>query len=137
MSRKIAREAAMKLIYQMDLKDEFTHEAVESFVQNNKLKKDEISYIVNTANMIIDNLEKIDDYIGKYAHKWKLERLAKVDLAVLRIAICEIMFREDIPIEVSINEAVEISKKYSTEESSKFVNGILGGYVKEMEDRNG
>ncbi|MFY9214211.1 MAG: transcription antitermination factor NusB, partial [Tissierellaceae bacterium] len=61
-------------------------------------------------------------------------RLAKVDLAVLRIAIYEILFRKDIPVEVSINEAIEIVKKYSNHDSFKFINGVLGGFVRSLEN---
>ena len=67
---------------------------------------------------------------------WELHRLAKIDLCILRIAIYEIIYREDIPIEVSINEAIEIGKTYSTDESSKFINGVLGGFVRRR-DKNG
>jgi N utilization substance protein B len=75
-------------------------------------------------------MEKIDSYIEKNIENWEINRLAKIDLCVLRIAIYEILFRPDIPVEVSINEAIEISKKYSSSQSSKFVNGVLGSIVR-------
>ena len=72
----------------------------------------------------------IDEHIQNNIEGWDIHRLARVDLSILRIAIYELLYRDDIPVQVSINEAIEISKKYSTEDSSKFINGILGGFVR-------
>ena len=101
------------------------------FLENNKLKSDEIDYVNEVVKGINDNIEEIDSYIEKYSEGWKIKRIAKVDLAILRIAIFEIMHREDMPPQVSINEAVDIAKKYSTDESSKYINGLLGTFLKE------
>ncbi len=87
-------------------------------------------YIENAAGTIIENLNIIDKYIEDNIERWEIHRLAKVDLSILRIAIYEMLYRTDIPVQVSINEAIEISKKYSNEESPKFINGILGGFGK-------
>ena len=73
---------------------------------------------------------KIDDYIRKYAKGWSLERMARVDLAIIRLALYELLFMDDIPISVSINEAVELAKKYGNEKSSSFINGILGNFIR-------
>lgn len=137
MSRKIAREAAVKLLYQMEINEDFSEQIKENFIKNNRFKEDEIEYLDRVFKHIIDKLSIIDEKIEKYSEGWKINRIAKVDLSILRLAIFEIMHMDDIPIEVSINEALEISKKYSTEESSKFVNGLLGGFVKEWNDING
>ncbi len=72
----------------------------------------------------------IDIYIEKYAKEWTVDRMSKVDLAILRLAMFEILYREDIPYSVSINEAVELAKKYSSEKSSSFINGILGNFIR-------
>lgn len=130
MGRKVARIASMKLLYQMEINKDFSNEAIDVFFDNNKFTEDEKKYILETIDSVIKNIEEIDDIIEKYSKKWKLNRIAKVDLNILRIAINEIGYRNDIPIQVSINEALEISKKYSTEESSKFINGVLGSYVR-------
>lgn len=126
MGRKLARESAMKLLFQMQINNDFSSEAVEFFLNNNEFSDDEKEYINNTVNCITENIELIDNKIEQYALGWKINRLPRVDLAILRIAIYEILFRDDIPVEVSINEAIDISKKYSTSESSKFINGLLG-----------
>ncbi len=131
MSRKLARESAMKLLYQMDIKNEYSNEEINHFITSNKFNDDEKKYILGAADYLTENVKEIDDIISKHAHAWKIDRLAKVDLAILRIAVYEIITRDDIPLKVSINEALEISKKYSAQESSKFINGILGSIVKE------
>ncbi len=131
MGRKVARESTMKLLYQMDINDDFSQKEINIFLENNKLKSDEIDYINEVVKGINDNIEEIDSYIEKYSEGWKIKRIAKVDLAILRIAIFEIMHREDMPPQVSINEAVDIAKKYSTDESSKYINGLLGTFLKE------
>lgn len=137
MSRKIAREAAVKLLYQMEINEDFSDGVKENFLKYNRLKEDEIEYLDRVFKSLIEKLSLIDSKIEKYSQGWKINRIAKVDLSILRLAIFEIMYMDDIPVEVSINEALEISKKYSTEESSKFINGLLGGFVKEWNDING
>ncbi|WP_427339201.1 transcription antitermination factor NusB [Caloranaerobacter sp. DY30410] len=137
MSRKIAREAAVKLLYQMEINEDFSKQTKEDYLKNNRFKEDEIEYLNRVFEHLIEQLPIIDSKIEKYSEGWKINRIAKVDLSILRLAIFEIMYMDDIPIEVSINEALEISKKYSTEESSRFINGLLGGFVKEWNDING
>lgn len=131
MGRKVARESTMKLLYQMDINDDFSQKEMNIFLENNELKSDEIEYIKDVVKGINENIEEIDSYIEKYSQGWKIKRIAKIDLAVLRIAIFEIMHKEDMPPQVSINEAVDVSKKYSTDESSKYINGLLGTFLKE------
>ena len=77
------------------------------------------------------NEESIDEYIKKYAKGWEFNRISKVDLSILRLSIFEILFREDIPYNVSVNEAVEIAKKYSSDGAGAFVNGILSNFSKQ------
>ena len=137
MGRKLARESAMKLLFQMEANNDFTENMATTFLTNNDLIGEDKDYILKTVNKIIENKEAIDMKIEKYSQGWKLNRMPKVDLAVLRIAVFEIMFDEQIPIEVSINEAVDIVKKYSTSESSKFINGLLGGLVRDRDENNG
>ncbi len=134
MGRRRARESTMKLLYQMDINKEINDEAIDLFLEENNCDKKEKNYILDSIKNICDNKDTIDSYVRKYASGWKLDRIAKVDLSILRIAIYEILFREDIPLQVSINEAIEVSKKYSSSESSKFINGLLGSFVRDMEN---
>ncbi len=130
MGRKYARESTMKLLYQMEMNSDFSKEFMESFFENNNFEKEEKAYIEHAISTIVDNIDLIDSYIEQNIRGWEIHRLAKIDLSTLRIAIYEMLYRNDIPIEVSINEAIEIAKKYSTIESAKFINGVLGGFVK-------
>lgn len=130
MSRKQAREGAMKLLFQMEETNNYSNETFEIFLQNFYFDELETEYIDKTIKEIIEKKDEIDEHIEEQLKGWSISRLASVDLAVLRIAIYEILYRNDIPIEVSINEAIETTKKYSLEDSYKFVNGVLGGFVR-------
>ncbi|MDR1401665.1 MAG: transcription antitermination factor NusB [Puniceicoccales bacterium] len=81
---------------------------------------------------VVGNIDTIDDLIKEHATHWTLDRIAIVDLAILRVAICEMLFREDVPPIVAMNEAIDIGKILSTEESSKFLNGVLDGVKKKL-----
>lgn len=134
MGRKLAREETMKLLFQMEINNDYSDDVMELYINENEFTYDEEEYIRDAIEMIRINLNDIDKSIQKYIKGWKIHRLAKVDLSVLRIAVYELTYRKDIPIEVAINEAIEISKKYSTEESSKFINGVLGSFVREKDE---
>lgn len=133
MGRKQAREATMQVLFQMDSMSDYSDESLEIFICNFQFDEMETLYIRESISTIVENLEVIDNHIKSNLEGWSIYRLAKVDLAVLRIAIYEILYRKDIPLEVSINEAIETVKKYSTEDSFKFVNGVLGGFVRNKE----
>jgi N utilization substance protein B len=134
MGRKNAREKAMTLIYQMELTNFQADEIIRDFFDNNELKfsNEDIEYIKDCVYGVEKNLAKIDELIDKHAHGWKLNRLAKVDLSIMRLAIYEIMEREDVPTPVAINEAVELAKIYGTDQSPAFINGVLAKVVEEI-----
>ncbi|MEW9123624.1 MAG: transcription antitermination factor NusB [Thermotaleaceae bacterium] len=131
MGRKIARETAMKLIYQMDIHREAYQEMIERTIEEYPDDLKDHAYIREVTYQYLHHQQLIDDIITQHAKDWKLDRIAKVDLAILRLAIVEMLYQEDIPTSVSINEAVEMAKNYSTDESGSFVNGVLGS-VAEM-----
>lgn len=134
MGRKLAREETMKLLFQMEMNNDYSDDIVELYIDENEFTHDEEEYIRDAVETIKINLNDIDESIQKYIKGWKIHRLAKVDLSVLRIAVYELTYRKDIPMEVTINEAIEICKKYSTDESSKFINGILGSFVRKKDE---
>lgn len=136
MSRKNAREGAMKLLYQMESNEDYSDSQLDFFLENFEYDENETKYIKDSIDSIRENLENIDENIKSNLQSWSIHRLAKVDLSVLRISIYEILYRKDIPTEVSINEAIEIVKKYSNIDSFKFVNGVLGGFVKSLNEKN-
>ncbi|QZY56959.1 transcription antitermination factor NusB [Crassaminicella profunda] len=128
MNRKLAREMAMKLIFQMDIQNNFSNEITNKFLEEFP-EDSQIDYIKKLAENFIENKEQIDNMVEENARGWKINRIAKVDLTILRVAIVEIYYMEDIPEIVSINEAVEMAKTFSAEDSSKFINGVLGSIL--------
>ena len=135
MGRKQAREGTMKLLYQMEINEDYSEEALSVYLENFSFDNQEKEYILDAMSSIKENIEIIDQYISENLEGWSINRLAKVDLSVLRIAIYEILYRKDIPLEVAINEAIETVKIYSAEESFKFINGVLGGFVRSLDKK--
>ena len=126
MSRKRARIGAMQALFSMDVNDDFSTDKLDLFMENHEFQGDEVDYIKRTVPDILDKLDLVDETIEKNLKGWTMARLAKVDRQILRIAVYEFLYKDDIPEEVSINEAVEIARLYSSDEAPKFINGILG-----------
>ncbi|HHZ13028.1 MAG: transcription antitermination factor NusB [Caldicoprobacterales bacterium] len=130
MSRVAAREVLMKLLYERDIAGEYHSESFKNLSEEFQLDENDEEYVKEILFSMDAEQGKIDDYIRKYAKGWSLERMARVDLAIIRLALYELLFMDDIPISVSINEAVELAKKYGNEKSSSFINGILGNFIR-------
>lgn len=124
------REAVFKAIFQMDFTGQDPEEALEDFMEewfDEKLKEDARRY----ARGVKRNIEKIDEIISSKLENWKFERLSSVDRNVLRLGTYELLYEMDVPIEVTLDEMIELAKKYGTENSGKFVNGVLDRIAKE------
>ena len=128
MTRKQAREEAFILIFEKAFNDSTVEEILDLAAEVRELEPDD--YIKDVFCGVFANLEEIDGIISSTAVGWKIERISKTALSILRLAIYEIKFVDTIPESVSINEAVEITKKYATKEDASFVNGILSTVVK-------
>jgi N utilization substance protein B len=128
-NRTEAREWVVKILYQYDVSKLPIEKIFEHFYEENDpgVQKD---YIEETVRGAISHLEEIDREIEKYSKDWPLYRMPKIDLAILRCSIYEMLYG-NIPVSISINEAVEIAKKYSTDDSPSFINGLLGAFVRE------
>ncbi len=122
--RRRAREAALEVLFQMDLGKLSLDDALES-IRGQGWPPDDWTFIVTLARGTRERLETIDTVITGVAEHWTLERMATVDRNILRLAVFELQ-TGDTPVGVVINEAVELAKRYSTEESGRFVNGMLG-----------
>lgn len=131
MNRRKSREIAMKLLFEMSINKEEYKEIIENFKEHTDvdLKNLDMVYISRVLDGIGKNNELIDKRIEAYLINWKLDRISKIDLAILRISTYEILFEEDIPDIVSVNEGIELAKKYSDEKSSTFINGVLGNMI--------
>jgi len=125
-----ARELIMKLLFQMEAQNEYDNGGETTFFKENPKDKNQKEYLEKMLAHISEHLPAADEIIESCSANWKVERMCKVDLAVMRTAVLEIMYMNDIPESVSINEAVDIAKKYGTEDSGKFVNGVLGKVVR-------
>lgn len=128
MTRKQAREEAFILIFEKAFNSSSVQEILELAAEVRDLKPDE--YINRAFTGVFENVDEIDSIISENAVGWKIERISKTALSVLRLAIFEINYMQDIPDSVSVNEAVELCKKYATKEDSAFVNGILSTVLK-------
>lgn len=136
--RTKGRECALQVLYQVDITRHNFQDCLQDFWSTKGNFGDSIKDFAQTLVAgTIENLEKIDSIIRSYATNWQLERMAKVDRNILRLAAYELLFMEDIPDKVSINEAVEMAKRYGDKESSKFVNGILDKISKEEKKHAG
>lgn len=131
MSRRTSREAAMKVLYQIEFHREIDEEGVNILLADNIGKNMEKQYIEAVCREVIKRKNDIDSLVEKHLKGWKISRISRVDLTVLRIAVCEMLYFDDIPVSVSINEAIELTKKYSTPESASFINGVLSSINKE------
>ena len=132
MTRRQAREQAFILLFEKSFNQETELSELYDFAVENEAitGSDFVKKLLFTT---WENVESIDAVIEKFSHGWKISRISKVALAVLRLAICEMRYFEDIPVGVSINEAVELCKKYAAKDDSVFVNGLLGSVSKEAE----
>ena len=129
--RRDAREAAVQYLYQREMQGDQSDQALEEFYEMRGLSPSGRRFCDELLQGWMQNREEIDEVIAKNARNFEFHRLSAVDRNVLRIACHEILFRSDIPAPVAINEAIEIAKKYSTEDSGKFVNGVLDNIRKQ------
>ena len=134
MKRSEAREQAFQLVFEMGI----TGDSVDATIDAAGLSRDLIldDFAEKLAKGVEQNREKIDEQISRYIRGWKFSRLSRVAVAALRLAVYEILYEDNIPDSVSINEAVELAKKYGSVEDAPFVNGVLASVVKSHgEDR--
>ena len=124
-TRRQARELAMQALFYMDIQNHASLQMLECFCENFRPPKKSKSFLLKLVNGFLTNSTEIDSLIGRFSKNWKINRMSGVDRNVMRIAVYELLCCEDIPPKVSINEAVDIGKKFGTEESGAFINGIM------------
>ena len=144
MKRTTAREIAVQLGFYASASDKPVSKIIDDFFDEEYFatlasedelfaeypEKKQKDYIIRLAENMEAYRIQIDKYIEKYAHGWKVERISKTAIAVLRCAICEVMYMDDIPNSAAINEAVELAKGYDEPETVAFINGVLGGFMR-------
>ncbi|MBE9913000.1 transcription antitermination factor NusB [Paenibacillus donghaensis] len=143
MKRRLAREIVVQSLYQMEMNEVGSAEAVEMLLNEaaeendtervitNEIKLKE--YVLDLVNGIWSHKQAIDGLLENYLKGWQISRLSRVDRQVLRLAAYELLYSDDVPAKVAVNEAIELSKHFGTEESGKFVNGVLGNMIRELD----
>lgn len=132
MTRKQAREEAFILIFEKEFNDDSLADILSLAEEVRDIKAD--NYINNVFFGVFENIEDIDGIISQNAVGWSIKRISKTALAILRLAIYEMKFYDEIPVSVAINEAVELAKKYATSEDASFINGILSTVAKAQDN---
>lgn len=144
MNRKTAREIAVQLCFASINSEQSAREIVDEFFAQEHydtlMEEDELfsqipddrqlDYIRKLVMLVENKREELDGYIEKYSKGWKIGRISRTALAILRCALCEILYIEDVPASAAINEAVELDKGYDEPDTVAFVNGVLGGFMK-------
>jgi N utilization substance protein B len=144
MKRRMAREIAVQSLYHMELNEVPVRQAIgmamaeaggqEDGEAKPMLEEPLSSYVLELVTGTGAHQEEIDRLLAKYLKGWQLSRLSKVDRQILRLACYEMVYREDVPPRAAINEAIELAKHFGTEESGKFVNGVLGQMIKQLDE---
>jgi len=136
LGRKQTREKAMKLLYQIQIQRDDIKEQIERFLEEHDISEDaDREYFLDVVNGVIERQQELDQLISRHLKGWTIGRMPKVDLAITRLSSYEMKYRFDIPPNVSINEAVELAKKYCGDQSRSFINGVLGKVLGELEGK--
>lgn len=132
MTRREIREQLFVLLFQKEFygEEEF-EEQKESYFLTHDIEENDKAYMLNRLENICDVMKEIDQTISDYSKGWKIDRIGKEELAILRLAVYEAVYDDDIPVGVAVNEAVELGKKYGAEGGAAFINGMLGNIVNE------
>jgi N utilization substance protein B len=135
--RRRARELALRILYQWNIQKGDIDSQIEDFWKQNLAHADVQSFATRLAKGVYKHIKEIDSIIERFSENWAMDRISIVDKNIMRSSIYEMLYEKEIPSNVSINEAIEIAKKYGTEDSSQFVNGILDRVKNELEcDKN-
>lgn len=137
LNRRAAREAALQAIYAVELGGNSTRDVIKNIIKN-RLQDDTdgVKFAEKLLLITVDRRTEFDQIISEYINNWEVNRLATIDKLILRMAICELLNFEQVPTKVSINEAIELAKNFSTRKSGNFVNGILDAILKEFTTQN-
>lgn len=134
-NRRKSREFALQALFGIDITEEYDHETVEAVCRMLNVPETLQPYFFDVVKGVSTHYKGIDQCIGDTSSNWKLSRMSPVDRNIIRIAAYEILYKDDIPPKVAINEAIEIGKKFGTEKSGSFINGILDTLYKHFPNR--
>ena len=134
MGRRASRDITMKLLYQLEVQKEDRQEQIDLVLEQEGLSSNDKEYIKDVLEGVNKNKDEIDERIRVALKGWTLDRISKIELSILRLALYEMKYRDDIPAKVSFNEAIELTKRYVGEDKTAFVNGLLGKYINDSKD---
>ena len=129
-SRRKCRELVLKTLYASEIREINWEEILAQILEEQKVSPKDILFIQSLVKQILEHAERIDELIKEKLEHWDFKRLNSVDRIILRIGVCEMLYFPDIPLKVSIDEAIELAKKFSSPEAGKFVNGVLDAIAK-------
>ena len=124
-NRRRSRELAMQALFYVDMRQNKSGEILDLYLQSFTPSKKVLPFFLELVNGVIREKDQIDSMIERFSSNWKMSRMSCVDRNIMRIAVYEMLYCSDIPLKVSINEAIDVGKKFGTEESGAFINGIL------------
>ncbi|MFC0233398.1 transcription antitermination factor NusB [Vagococcus entomophilus] len=144
LTRHEIREKALQALFPLDFNAELSKQDAIYYTleldQREWVSEDEESFVPLYLDMLVEGVcvkkEELDTYIQKYLKGWSLTRIAKIDLVIMRIALFEMLYVEEVPSKVAVNEAIELTKKFSDDTSRKFVNGVLSNAMKEIDSKD-
>jgi N utilization substance protein B len=134
--RRLARESALEVLYRLDLVGDEPEDTVDDILQRRNPSDEAETYLRRLVEDTLSHQEEIDRMLARHLRRWRLARLRYLDRAILRLACAEMLFFDDVPPKVSINEAVDIARKFGDDESGKFVNGVLDGVYRELQQEH-
>jgi N utilization substance protein B len=123
--RRKSREFALKVLYQIDSTQQDVNKTLAQFQDHFSGSDEKDDFMEHLVNGVVDHCQEIDRLLERYSENWRLDRMNLIDRIILRIATFELLYCEDIPPKVTLNEAIELGKRFSSEESGSFINGIL------------
>jgi N utilization substance protein B len=130
--RRKSRESALQVLYQWDIEQPDDQKGGAHFREHLLLKEEKDPFLEQIIQGVLEHCQEIDRLIERYSENWRLSRIAPIDRTILRMAIFELLFCEDIPPKVTLNEAVDLGKRYGSEHSGSFINGILDRILNEV-----
>lgn len=134
-ARRRGRELALYALYAFEMTNNPFEQIKKEVIESDETTEGIIAFAAELAQITMGHTKELDQLIKRWAHNWEFSRIAIIDKLILRMAICEFLYFEDIPPKVSIDEAIEIAKKYSTEQSGKFINGILDSVLNDLKSQ--
>lgn len=135
-ARSVARERALQYLYQVDMGAGKAPADPQAFWEHFFPEDKPLPYFFKLVAGVNSQREVLDAYISRFTEHWRLERMASVDRNILRLAIYELLFCPEVPPKVAVNEAIELAKKYGTEQSGAFVNGILDNFLRDAQAKS-